>query len=72
LFAERAAFQDDIKELLLREILSADDKTIPEKFYPPGRIQSTSPAGYMLYSVDDIDRAIGAVRLDPSAPNRLL
>lgn len=65
-FADRDSSQRDLKELL-KEILSApDDKTIPEQFYLvdlAGTIQSASRPGSLLYSVDDIDRTLGAVRL---------
>ena len=74
-FAARDPAQHDIKELL-KEILSApDDKTIPEQFYLvdlAGRIQSTSRAGCLLYSLDDIDRTIGAVRLNEMNSRLLL
>jgi hypothetical protein len=74
--AERTPTQDDI-EKTLKEILSVpDDKTVPEQFFLvdlSGRIQSVCRSGrrYSLYSLDDIDRTIGAVRLYPGN-NRLL
>jgi hypothetical protein len=65
-------------DIVLKEILSTpDDEAAPEQLYLldlTGKTQSVSqPDGrYLLYSVDDIDRSIGAVRLYAGKANRLL
>jgi hypothetical protein len=68
--ADRESLQFDLK-MVLREILS-DGETAPEQFYLvdlAGRTQSVSRSDgrHLLYSLDDIDRNIGAVRLYPKS-----
>jgi hypothetical protein len=64
--------------MVLKEILSTpDEEAAPEQFYLfdlTGKTQSVSqPDGrYLLYSLDDFDRSIGAVRLYAKKANRLL
>ena len=72
LLADRESLQSDLDlKMVLREILS-DGETAPEQLYLvdlAGRTQSVSQSDgrHLLYSLDDIDRNIGAVRLYPKS-----
>jgi hypothetical protein len=72
MFAARMPAQYDLKQFL-KEILSTpDDEAMPEQVYLhefEGKLRSVSSLDdrYALYSIDDIDRALGAVRVSPGS-----